>query len=144
MRGGWFRAKRLVSFVRDCWFRAKWLASFVRRGEFRARRLDRAMELFIVHFDRHIGRSSRRACHPDSRPSSRTPAIHQREGQGLYNRRRLDVKVDGQGHTAKFLDLPINSMAKNDGNIDGRNCLYSRLRAIQLQRPEENGGGGDV
>ena len=54
MRGGWFRAKQLVSFVRDCWFRAKWLVSFVRRGEFRARRLDRAMELFIVHFDRHI------------------------------------------------------------------------------------------
>ena len=53
MRGGWFRAKQLVSFVRDCWFRAKWLVSFVRRGEFRARRLDRAMELFIVHFDRH-------------------------------------------------------------------------------------------
>ena len=51
--GGWFRAKQLVSFAQDGWILAKRLASFVRRAQFRARRLDRAIEIFIGHFDRH-------------------------------------------------------------------------------------------
>ena len=62
-----------------------------------------------------------------------TPAIRQREGQDLYNRQRVEVKVDGQGQTANFLHLPIDSMAKNEGNLDDRSCLYSRLRAIRSQ-----------
>ena len=56
------------------------------------------------------------------------------EGQDLYNRQRLDVKVDRQGQTADFLDLPINSMTKDEEILDDRNSPYSRLRAIRLQR----------
>ena len=56
VRGGWFCAKQLASFVWDGWIRAKRLVSFMRRGQFRARRLDRAIEIFIRHFDRHRSR----------------------------------------------------------------------------------------
>ena len=53
VRGGWFLVKQVASFVRGGCFCAKKLASFVQRGGFRARRLDRAIEIFIQHFDRH-------------------------------------------------------------------------------------------
>ena len=72
----------------------------------------------------------------------------------MYNRQRLDVEIDGQDQTAALLDLPINSMAKNEGNLDDRNYPYSRLScptaatpkmatvtAAMLMVREEEGGG---
>ena len=75
------------------------------------------------------------ACHPNSRPNSCTTAIRRREGQDLYNRRRVNVKVEGQGRTTHFVNPPNNSKAPGDeGPIDDRNHPYSGLRATRRQR----------
>lgn len=36
------------------------------------------------------------------------------------------MKVEGQGKTTKFLDLPDNSIAEDEGNLDDRDYPYSR------------------
>ena len=61
----------------------------------------------------------------------------------LNNRRRLDLKVDGQDWTS-FFDLPNNLMAGDQGNIDERNyiTLIPDSELFGSSDPEDNNSDG--
>ena len=54
-------------------------------------------------------------------------ATRQRKGRSSNSRPQLDVKFDGRGQTANFLDLANNSTAEDEGNLDDHNYPYSKL-----------------